>query len=141
MILTDSPVLSSRGTQRSTLSASKVRPWFDNEGLELISNPGSGNGSRHQTPTPPIEIEIKPFKPTQNGLLHFSADASLLNTGDINALDDEGLSALHRAVRLDDVEGVTSLLDNGADINILGMSGHTPLHAAVRYVIDFPVSR
>lgn len=64
-----------------------------------------------------------------------------LNTGDINALDDEGLSALHRAVRLDDVEGVTSLLDNGADINILGMSGHTPLHAAVRYVIDFPVSR
>lgn len=135
MISPDSPSLSSRGTQRSNLSSSKVEPWFDNEGLELLSNPGSGRGSRHHTPTPPIAADVKAFEPTESGLLHF-ADAYFSGIGkiNVNAIDDEGLSALHRAVRVDDVEAVKSLLDNGADVNLAGKLGHTPLHAAVRYV-------
>ena len=53
----------------------------------------------------------------------------------MNAMDSEGLSALHRAVRVNDVSTVVSLLDNAAaDINLKGRSGLTPLHAAVRYV-------
>ena len=51
----------------------------------------------------------------------------------VNAVDSEGLSALQRAVRVDDVRAVISLLDNGADINLAGKAGFTPLHTAVRY--------
>lgn len=137
LLSADSPGLLSRGTQRSNVSVSKVEPWTgtDNESLELISNPGSGKGSRNLIPTPPLEKGIQAFKPAGNGLLYF-ANGSFSGVEDVNALDSEGLSALHRAVRFDDVTAVVSLLDNGADINLAGSSGFTPLHTAVRYAYE-----
>ena len=53
----------------------------------------------------------------------------------LNAIDGEGLSVLHRAVRTDNIQAVRTLLDNGADINLKGKDGFTPLLAAVRYVL------
>lgn len=129
----DSPSLSSRGTQRSNISLTKVEPWTDHDSLELISYPGSGKGSRKITPTPPLEKEIQASKPVENGLLYFAND-SFSGVENVNALDREGLSALHRAVRVDDVATVVFLLDNDADINLAGKSGFTPLHTAVKYV-------
>lgn len=131
----DSPSLSSRGTQRSNISLTKVGPWTDNDSLELISNPGSGKRSRKIIPTPPIEKEIQAYKPAavENGLLHFAND-SFSGVQNVNVLDMEGLSALHRAVLVDDVTTVVFLLDNDADINRMGNGGFTPLHSAVKYV-------
>ena len=132
---TDSPSLSSRGTQRSNISLTKVEPWTDKDSLELISNPGSGKRSRKITPTPPpLEKEIQAYKPTvENGLLSFVNDR-FTGVENVNALDMEGFSALHRAVLVDDVATVVFLLDNDADINIVGKARFTPLHSAVKYV-------
>ena len=128
----DSPRFSSGGTQRSNISLTKVEPLIDHE-LELISNHGSGRVSRSITPTSPLETKIQPFKPAINGLLYFAND-SFSGMENVNDMDSEGLSALHRTVRVNDVGTVVSLLDNGADVNLAGNSGITPLHTAVRYV-------
>lgn len=117
---------------RSTLSLSKVEPLIDSEYLELISNPGSAKGSRNVSPAPLLGKKIQAFKPVENGLM--KSNESLLGMEQMNDLDSEGLSALHRAICVGDVATVVALLDNGADINLLGKSGLTPLHAAVRYV-------
>lgn len=133
LIYSDSPNLASRGTVTSNLSLSKVQPLIDSEYLELISNPGSAKGSRNTSPAPLLEKEIQAFKPAENGLMKFSNE-SFIGMEQMNDVDGEGLSALHRAVRVGDVATVVALLDNGADINLLGKSGLTPLHVAVRYV-------
>ena len=133
LIYSDSPNLASRGTVTSTLSLSKVQPLIDSEYLELISNPGSAKGSRNTSPAPLLEKEIQAFKPAENGLMKFSNE-SFIGMEQMNDVDGEGLSALHRAVRVGDVATVVALLDNGADINLLGKSGLTPLHVADRYV-------
>ena len=130
LIHSDSPSMASRGT---VLSLSKVEPLINSEYLELISNPGSAKGSRNVSPTPLLGKEIQAFKPVENGLTNFSYENSL-DMEQINDVDSEGLSALHRAVRVGDVVAVVALLDKGADINVIGKSGLTPLHAAVRYV-------
>ena len=128
----DSPKPSSRGTQRSNTSLTKVEPWVDDDSLELISIPGSGRGPRKLVQPFTPEKETKAFKPLQNGL-HLTNSA--LEGGEkLNATDKEGLSLLHRAVRANDIKAVTFLLDNGADINIKGKDEFTPLHGAVRYV-------
>ena len=118
------------------MSLSKVKPWTgtENESLELISNPGSGKGTRNLAPTSPLlEEESRALKLSEKGLLSF-ANESFSGMENVNAVDIEGLSALHRAVRVDDVKTVLFLLDNGADINLATTSGFTPLHTAVRYV-------
>ena len=133
LLSTDSPSLASRGTQRSNISLSKVEPLIDNEFLELISNPGSAKGSRNVSPTPVLGDQIQAFKPVGNGLLNLASDG-FLGMENVNAADSDGLSAIHRAVRVDDAAAVVSLLDNGTDINLSDKSGFTPLHAAARYV-------
>ena len=130
LIYSDSPGMASRGT---VLSLSKVEPLIKSEYLELISNSGSAKGSRNVSPAPLLRKEIEAFKPVESGLMKFSNE-SFLGMEQMNDVDAEGLSALHRAVRVGDVSTVVTLLDNGADINVLGKSGLTPLHAAVRYV-------
>ena len=131
----ESPRLTSGGTQRSNASLRKVEPWFSNEALELISNPGSGKGSRNLTPTPPMETEVQAFQPAMNSLIYFPNKSFTANAlENVNVLDREGLSALHRAVRANDVGAVISLLENGADINLADRSGLTPLLTAARYV-------
>ena len=112
---------------RSNLSLSKVEPLIDSEFLELISNPGNAKGSRNVSPTPLLGNETQAFKPVDS----FSGMEHMYD------VDGEGLSALHRAVRVGDVATVVSLLDNGADINLSSKGGLTPLHAAVRYVHVF----
>ena len=134
MFSADSPRLSSRGTQRSNASLTKVEPWTDNDSLELISNPGSGKRSQKIVPTPPLEKEIQAYKPAvENGLLFFVND-SFSAVENVNALDIDGLSALHRAVLVGDVATVVFLLDNNADINLVDKAGFTPLNSAVKYV-------
>jgi len=50
---------------------------------------------------------------------------------DVNARNDNGVTPLHRAVEVDDIELFEMLLSApGADINALGMDGGTPLHSA-----------
>ena len=122
--------MASRGT---VLSLSKVEPLINSEYLELISNPSSAKGSRNVSPVPLLGKETQPFKPVENGLNNFFNEG-FLGMEQINDVDAEGLTALHRAVRVGDIATVVALLDNGADINVLGKSGLTPLHAAVRYV-------
>ncbi|CAG7823580.1 unnamed protein product [Allacma fusca] len=48
---------------------------------------------------------------------------------DINAVDEDGITALHQACIDDNFEMVEFLLDNGADVNISDNEGWTPLHA------------
>ena len=136
LLSSDNPRLTSGGSQRSNTSINKVEPWFDNEALELIANPGSGKGSRNVTQTPPEETEVQAFKPAMNSFIYFPNEGFTAN-GNVNALDREGLSALHRAVRANDVGAVVSLLENGADINLEDRSGLKPLVTAARYV-DVP---
>ena len=134
MFSPDSSSLSSRGTQRSNISLTKVEPWTDNDSLELVSNPGSGKRALKIIPTPPLEKEIQAYKPVvAKGLLNFVND-NFSGVENVNALDREGLSALHRAVRIDDAATVVFLLDSDADINLVGEAGFTPLHTAVKYV-------
>ena len=134
MFSADSPSLSSRGTQRSNASLTKVEPWTENDSLELISDPASGKRSRKIVPTPPLEKEIQAYKPAvENGLLSF-VNVSFSGVENVNALDMDGLSALHRAVLVDDVATVVFLLDNSADINLVDKAGFTPLNSAVKYV-------
>lgn len=131
LIHSDSPIMASRGT---VLSLSKVEPLINSEYLELVSDPGSAKGSRNVSPTALLRKEIQAFKPVENGLTNGFSYENSLDMEEINDVDSEGLSALHRAVRVGDVVTVVALLDKGADINVLGKSGLTPLHAAVRYV-------
>ena len=49
-------------------------------------------------------------------------------------IDHDGLSALHRAVRVNNIQDVKNMLDCGADINLKDKDGFTPIHTAVRYV-------
>ena len=51
---------------------------------------------------------------------------------DANALDDNGVAALHRAVRTRSAAAVGALLDNGADPLSKNKRGSTPLHLAVQ---------
>jgi len=56
----------------------------------------------------------------------------LLQSGvDINALDDEGDTALHDAVRFNRLSSVQFLIERGARINERNHEGHTPLDIAV----------
>ena len=130
----DSPSLPSRGTQRSNISLTKVEPWNDTDSLELVSKPGNGKRSRKIIPTPPLEKEIQAYKPAvETGLRNFVND-NFSGVENVNALDMEGLSVLHRAVQVGDLATVVFLLDNDADINLVGKAGFTPLHTAVKYV-------
>ena len=78
--------------------------------------------------------------------LHYAADANrwapvaqqetieyLLSVGaDPNALDNSGVSPLHRAVRTRSSEAVRALLAGGADVHLKNKNGSTPLHLAVQ---------
>ena len=48
----------------------------------------------------------------------------------VNAPDDRGLTALHRAVHLGSTAAVELLIEMGADVNARGACGRTPLHDA-----------
>ncbi len=90
------------------------------------------------------------FGPTINNLPYDSNDAmrspcatadkyfeiaSLLisNGADINIQEDGGLTPLHIAAAIGDINIVTLLLNNGADINLQDNDGETALHAAVLF--------
>lgn len=130
----DSRKSSSRGTQRSNTSLTKVEPWYDNDSFELISTPGSGRGPRKFIRPVTPEVKIGAFKPVQNNLTVHLTNTAFEGAEDLNELDKEGFSLLHQAVRANDFRAVNALLDNGADIDIKSTDGFTPLHAAVRYV-------
>ena len=51
---------------------------------------------------------------------------------DPNALDNSGVTPLHRAVRNRCSAAASALIDNGADPRLANKSGSTPLHLAVR---------
>ena len=80
-----------------------------------------------------MEAQVQAFQPSMNSFIYFPNQSFKAN-GNVNVLDREGLSALHRAVRANDVGAVISLLENGADINFADRSGLTPLLTAARYV-------
>jgi uncharacterized protein len=58
---------------------------------------------------------------------------ALLRAGaDIEAMDKNGVTALHHAVRFRNVIAVKALLEHGANVNcVCRRSGSTPLHRAV----------
>ena len=133
MFSSGSPKPSSGGTQRSNTSLSKVRPLIYSDSLELISNPGSAKSSRKLIP--PIDDHVvQAFKPVKTGLPLYFANGSLGEMENLNTVDHDGLSALHRAVRVNNVQDVKNMLDYGADINLKDKDGFTPIHTAVRYV-------
>ena len=56
----------------------------------------------------------------------------LLDSGaDVNSLDDNGITALHRAAVEGKTETAALLLDRGADVNPRDNSGYTPLGRAL----------
>lgn len=112
----------------------KVEPWLYSDSLELISNPGSAKGTRKFVQPFVPDTDIRAFKPAKIALPARFTNGALEGAADLNAIDDEGQSLLHRAVRINDVTTVRALLDSGADINIKDRDGFTPVHAAVRYV-------
>ncbi len=63
----------------------------------------------------------------------FSAIKLLLaNNADINAIDQDGRTALHLAISgTNDLKIIKFLIDNNADINAVDRDGHTALHLAV----------
>ena len=77
--------------------------------------------------------------------LHYAADANrwepvaqaatiqylILVGGDPNALDHQGVSPLHRAVRTRSLPAVQALVDGGADPNATNKSGSSPLRLTV----------
>jgi len=133
MFSSGSPKPSSGGTQRSNTSLSKVRPLIYSDSLELISNPGSAKSSRKLIP--PIDDHVvQAFKPVKTGLPLYFANGSLGEMENLNTIDHDGLSALHRAVRVNNIQDVKNMLDYGADINLKDKDGFTPIHTAVRYV-------
>ena len=123
----DTARLRSGGTQRSNASLNKVDPWFGNDSVELINfNPGDVDGTRILVP----DVEV--YKPSMNSLIHFS-DENFAAKVNVNTLNREGLAPIHRAVRINDVGAVASLLQSGADINLADRTGLTPLITAARY--------
>jgi hypothetical protein len=52
--------------------------------------------------------------------------------GDPNAIDQSGVTPLHRAVRTRCATAVMVLLDSGADVRRTNKSGHTPMHLATQ---------
>ena len=50
---------------------------------------------------------------------------------DINELNTDGVSLLHKAASNGDADGARVLLENGAEINRQALNGSSPLHAAV----------
>lgn len=55
----------------------------------------------------------------------------LLQSGaDINGVNSDGKTALHKAVEDNDLESVSFLTDNGANLNIKDQDGHTPAYYA-----------
>ncbi|MEE1059293.1 MAG: ankyrin repeat domain-containing protein [Treponema sp.] len=53
------------------------------------------------------------------------------NQYDINAVDEDGNTALHLAAQINNVDLVTFLVIKGANSEIKNMKGQTPLHAAI----------
>jgi ankyrin repeat protein len=98
---------------------------------ELLVRHGARSGARNRRGAEP---------------LHYAADANhwdpgaqkkvidyLLSAGaDPNALDNSGVSPLHRAVRTRSSEAVRALLRGGARVDLRNGSGSTPLHLAVQ---------
>ncbi|MCV7198756.1 ankyrin repeat domain-containing protein [Mycobacterium angelicum] len=65
----------------------------------------------------------------------------LLSEGaDVNAVDDQGFTALHAAASRDSEDIVRLLLDAGADVNAKNAKGETPLYNAVRNTTDAALS-
>ena len=123
-----SPEVSSMRTQGSNMPLSKVGPLLYSESIELLSNPGSTNVRRK------LIHPMQTNRDFQNGLpLDFNNDA-LEEMDNLNKIDRDGLSAIHRAVRGNKIQTVRILLDYGADINLKDKDGFTALHAGVRYV-------
>jgi hypothetical protein len=52
---------------------------------------------------------------------------------DVDAVDNSGMTALHRAARDGDVQAARDLIARGADINKRADNRWTPLHTAARY--------
>lgn len=78
------------------------------------------------------EITASPWVPRQTNtkikeLISFVLDANI----DVNAVDEEGRSALHIASALGNVESVKALIKAGADVNLQDKLGRTPLHFTV----------
>lgn len=95
--------------------------------MELINyNPGDVDGTRILVPN----VEV--YRPTMNSFIYFSNEnfAAKVN---VNTLNREGVAPIHRAVRINDVGALASLLESGADINLADRTGSTPLITAARY--------
>jgi len=58
---------------------------------------------------------------------------SMLQSSDINVLDDRGRSLLHWAVACKKMEVFSYLLDKGLDINSADLDGFTPMYVAVQF--------
>lgn len=57
----------------------------------------------------------------------------ITNGANVNALDEDNWTPLHKAVRNDKVEIVRILIENGANVNFKSKNGRTPLHEAAFY--------
>ena len=80
-------------------------------------------------------------------LLHYAVKENklevieyLVSSGcDINAVDDEGQTPLHKSTVFGHAESAKLLIDKGANVNQIDNNGDTPLHVAIKSGGDFNV--
>ena len=105
---------------------------------EAEPTPGQAPGAARSDDKGPVVVVPTTPAPTLHSVIakrEFAAAVKLLEGGaDVEAKDPgSGASALHYAVKEDNLELVGLLLQRGAEINSRTRNGTTPLHTAVLY--------
>ncbi len=89
----------------------------------------TGGRSYNHVPTP-LEFIKKALINTENNILEIVMGRFVKHGADVNAVDDQGLTPLHKAAIRNDLMAIKYLINHGATINAQSKNKRTPLHCA-----------
>jgi ankyrin repeat protein len=113
-----------------------ISPWLYAAGLTSgVLSTGRGNGSSAATPVATVNIEFLDVMLTHGADINAQVNGANKYSGRVSYAwrdpnfqqSNEGLTALHVAVRSQNPALVRYLLDHGASTNVVDASGRTPL--------------